>query len=215
MERSTVGDREVIKKQAVQTEGRQAIKAFQAAKEKEDTLEHVFGRSASQELGCSTSQAFGHSASQIFGRSVSQEFGLRPPNSLGTPGSRTTIHVYGEVLWELVGHRRSFTSTRRFSKNSWATDTHSRRLGGSLGTPKPRTIILIYREVLQELLNRKPRAEEKSPSSEHLQPSGLPFLAIRPYKRGKKFQKGLPSFTARPMAKFKKKTHKAHRSVHR
>ncbi|WVZ14603.1 hypothetical protein V8G54_012169 [Vigna mungo] len=76
---------------------------------------------------------------------------------------------------ELLGHRLSFSSTGMFSRNSWATDGHSRLLGCSPGTPGPRTellghgrsfsstgcspgtpgphiIILVYLDVLQELL---------------------------------------------------------------
>ncbi|WVZ13020.1 hypothetical protein V8G54_017550 [Vigna mungo] len=43
-------------------------------------------------------------------------------------------------LQELLGHRRSFSSTRKFSRNSWATDSHFRLLGCSRGTPGPQTV---------------------------------------------------------------------------
>ncbi|WVZ09459.1 hypothetical protein V8G54_013989 [Vigna mungo] len=73
-------------------------------------------------------------------------------SSPGTPGSRTTNHVYWEVLQELLGHGRSITFTGMFSKNSWAIDGQFRLLGSSLGTPRPRATNLVYWEILQELL---------------------------------------------------------------
>ncbi|WVZ15782.1 hypothetical protein V8G54_013348 [Vigna mungo] len=59
-------------------------------------------------------------------------------DSSGTPGPRT-----------------SFSSTGKFSRNSWTTDDHSRLLGSSPGTPGPRTTNLVYWEVLQELLGHE------------------------------------------------------------
>ncbi|KOM52227.1 hypothetical protein LR48_Vigan09g088600 [Vigna angularis] len=88
----------------------------------------------------------------------------------------------GKVLQELlvqnqevknVPNGRLFSSTRKFSRNSWVTDNrscllgsssgtprnswvmdgHSYLLGSSPGTPGSRTIILVYWEVLQELLD--------------------------------------------------------------
>ncbi|WVZ07746.1 hypothetical protein V8G54_021092 [Vigna mungo] len=73
-------------------------------------------------------------------------------SSPGTPGSRTTNHVYWKVLQELLGHGRSILSTRKFSRNSRVTDNKSRLLGGSPGTPGPQTFTFVYWEVLQELL---------------------------------------------------------------
>ncbi|WVZ00434.1 hypothetical protein V8G54_026503 [Vigna mungo] len=117
---------------------------------------HVFG---SEELGHQASQVFIHSALQVLGHQASQLFvhlasrvlsysAFQPHrfcllgSSPGTPGSRTTNHVYWEVLQELMGHGRSLLSTRKFSRNSWVTDNQSRLLGGSLGTPGPRTELL-------------------------------------------------------------------------
>ncbi|WVZ15879.1 hypothetical protein V8G54_013445 [Vigna mungo] len=70
----------------------------------------------------SASKVFGHSTSQLSNCSVSLPFG------------------------------QSFSSTRKFSRNSWTIDDHSRLLGSSPGTPGPRKTILVYWEVLQELL---------------------------------------------------------------
>ncbi|WVY89493.1 hypothetical protein V8G54_035007 [Vigna mungo] len=110
------------------------------------------------------SQLFVHSASREtrpFGLPSIQPFGLttiRPHrfcllgSSVGTPGSRTTNFVYWDVLQELLGHGWSFSSTGRFSRNSWAKDGHSRLLGCPPGTPGPRTVIHVYWDVLQELL---------------------------------------------------------------
>ncbi|WVZ25708.1 hypothetical protein V8G54_004252 [Vigna mungo] len=72
--------------------------------------------------------------------------------SPGTPGPRTNNFVYWEVLQELLGHRQSITSTRRFSRNSWATNGQFCLLGSSPGTPGSRTINHVYSEVIQELL---------------------------------------------------------------
>ncbi|WVZ20070.1 hypothetical protein V8G54_007392 [Vigna mungo] len=57
-----------------------------------------------------------------------------------------------DVLQELLGHERLFTSVGRFSKNSWATDGQPRLLGGFPGTPGPQRVNFVYWEVLQELL---------------------------------------------------------------
>ncbi|WVZ14604.1 hypothetical protein V8G54_012170 [Vigna mungo] len=58
--------------------------------------------------------------------------------SPGTPGPRTVILVYRDVLQELLGHGRSFSTTGIFSRNSWATDGHSRlQLPPPYPTPSP------------------------------------------------------------------------------
>ncbi|WVZ13713.1 hypothetical protein V8G54_011279 [Vigna mungo] len=120
-----------------------------------------FGFTGTRPSGLTVIRPFGLEGTRLFGLPGIQPVGLatiRPHrfcllgSSPGTPGSRTTNHVYWEVLQELLGHGRSILSTGKFSRNSWVTDNQSRLLGGSPGTPGPRTINFVYWKVLQELL---------------------------------------------------------------
>ncbi|WVZ03986.1 hypothetical protein V8G54_024792 [Vigna mungo] len=123
----------------------------------------VLGRSASHAVCYSVSHAFGHLALQVLGHQASQLFVNSASRILGYSafqvGNRLASLPFGlidffywEVLQELPSHGQPITSTRRFSRNFWATDGQSRLLGCSPRTLGSRTTILVYWEVLQELL---------------------------------------------------------------
>ncbi|XP_047162180.1 uncharacterized protein LOC124832100 [Vigna umbellata] len=118
------------------------------------TLDHP----ASQVLNHPTSQMLGHSASNA---RPSRLTGARSSGFTSTqPSALTGIQPLGlcrpsSMASNVQAFSRStsqVSSTRRFFRNSWATDGHSDLLGDSLGTLGPRTVTLVYWEVLQELL---------------------------------------------------------------
>ncbi|WVY97245.1 hypothetical protein V8G54_029396 [Vigna mungo] len=97
------------------------------------------------------------------------------------PGPRATIHVYWEILLELLGQGRSFSCIGMFSRNSWAMDDHSRLLGGSLRTPGSQTVILVYWDVLQELLGHgRPFTPTRRSTNERRLEAHSPIRQIQP-----------------------------------
>ncbi|WVZ21361.1 hypothetical protein V8G54_008683 [Vigna mungo] len=94
-----------------------------------EVLQELLGHGRSFSHSCSSTRKFSRNSWVMNGH-----FSLLG-SSQGTPGPRTLILVYWEVLQEFVGHGRSFSSTRKkFFRNSWLKDDHSRLLGSSLGT---------------------------------------------------------------------------------
>ncbi|WVZ15671.1 hypothetical protein V8G54_013237 [Vigna mungo] len=187
--------------------------------------------------------AFGHYASQVLGHSSSRlnrsaplPFGLvgtKPFGLLGTQSfSLATVRprrysasfgltglVYWEALKELLGHRRPISSTGKFSRNSWVTDDQFRLLGSSLGTLGPRTTNFVIGSSSGTL----------GPQTTNLELLGheRPFKSwgtVNLIRASSTEQSLLLDHSAvifdcylpleQPMAKFKKRTHKAHRSVH-